>query len=71
MIETQTEQTVFEDAAYRAWMTEVDRALERMCGLASDELPDYGYRDAFDAGEPPGEVATEVLEGIDFDGGGE
>lgn len=65
--DTATEQQAFEGAAFRAWMRRVDAALEARCGLVSDELPDYPYRDAHDAGEAPGDTAALVLADVDFD----
>lgn len=67
MIETQTEQAAFEEAAFRAWMRRVDAALEARCGLGSDDLADYAYRDAYDDGAAPTDTADLVLADIDFD----
>ena len=35
---------------FKVWMQQVDAHLEKMCGMTSDDLPDYRYRDAFDQG---------------------
>lgn len=67
MIETQTEQDAFAEAAFRAWMRKVDAALETLSGMTSDELPDFPYRDYHDAGEPPISTAVAVLEELDFE----
>jgi hypothetical protein len=66
-LDTQAEQEAFDAAAFRAWMRKVDAALETLCGLGSDDLPDYSYRDAYDGGEAPISTAVAALEDVDFD----
>lgn len=51
----------FDATQFAAWMKEVDKKLEQLCGLSSDMLPDYAYADAFQAGEMPGSVAKAAL----------
>ena len=61
------------DTAYNEWLRRVDRAIEAWSGLGVDDLADWLYRDAFDAGADPEDVATEVLEdnGFPFEEDGE
>lgn len=47
---------------FEQWMEQVDMHLLRMCGCMASDLPDYAYRDAFDAGETPEHVAAAVIE---------
>lgn len=47
---------------FDVWMEQVDQALLSQAGLSSDELPDKAYRDYFDSGMSPREVAQSVLE---------
>ena len=46
---------------YTAWKKQVDAALEALCGVDSNELPDFGYADAFAAEESPKSVAKAAL----------
>ena len=45
------------DETFTAWLGRVDDALEDTCGLTSEDLPDYLYRDAYEDGESPKRVA--------------
>ena len=47
---------------FETWMIEVDRRLVVACSMGVDDLPDYSYRDAFDAGMSANEVAEEALD---------
>lgn len=47
---------------FEQWMEQVDHCLLRMCGCMSSDLPDYAYRDAFDAGDTPEQVSAAVIE---------
>ena len=40
------------------WMEMVNDAVEAYCGLSRDDLPDYPYRDCYDAGESPQHVGA-------------
>jgi hypothetical protein len=62
----ESEQAAFEEAAFRAWLRRLDAELLALCGLERDDLPDYPYRDAFDAGDAPGEAAAAALEDVGF-----
>jgi hypothetical protein len=54
-------------STFEDWKREVDREVERRIGLSSDDLPDYCYRDAYDAGDAPEDVAIEVLAEAGFE----
>lgn len=45
------------------WMARVNTAVESICGLGIEDLPDWMYRDAFEGGRADfDEIAREVLE---------
>ena len=50
---------------YETWKAEVDQWLSRLCGLVSDDLPDWGYADAYEDGVPPKTVARRVMRAAD------
>ncbi len=52
--------------SFETWMSKVDAALETACGLGSLDLPDWGYRDAFDDGMSPQTAAKKVLKAAAF-----
>jgi hypothetical protein len=47
---------------FKAYMKNVDAALIVACGMPSDCLPDYAYRDSFDCNESPEDCAEAALE---------
>jgi hypothetical protein len=49
-------QSTFED-----WMAKVDAYVERLTGCSAYDLPDYGYRDAYDDGQTPLSVARAAI----------
>lgn len=51
---------------FRVWMGLVDAAIASYVGLSSADLPVYPFRDAFDDGSDPAEVAGEMLEEAGF-----
>jgi len=53
---------------YEVWKDQVDAELLRRVGLTSDDLPDYCYRDSYEAGESPRSVAQEVIAALKEDG---
>lgn len=56
------------DLAFERWMNNVDAVITSVTGaLASLDLSDFAYRDAFDEGQRPVDVAREVLEQNGFD----
>lgn len=48
--------------SFKEWMDRIDDALGNECGLCHLDLADYAYRDAFDDGCTPNEIAWEVLQ---------
>lgn len=52
---------------FKQFMEDVDLVIARTCGLSSSDLADQCYRDFFDDGMDPTEVATLVLEGEGFE----
>ena len=48
------------------WMVDVDKALNKRCGLSSRDLADQCYADWFDDGVSPSEAADMVLEDEGF-----
>ena len=46
---------------YTAWKSLVNIELHKLCGMSSDDLPDYGYADAYEAGKQPKTVARLAL----------
>lgn len=52
--------------AFEAWMQRVDRHIQSRVSLSADDLPDYCYRDSFDAGLLEIEAAREVLDAAGF-----
>lgn len=51
----------FKDQGYIMWMRKVDSLIIQKTGLSHEDLPDYCYRDAFDRGEAPSQVATKAI----------
>lgn len=51
---------------FEQWLDEVGEAVYRKAGVSREDLGDYPYRDAYDAGENPRDVAREVLEEAGF-----
>ena len=52
---------------FMKWMDRVNDIIQGRSGVGVLDLPDFAYRDAYDAGESPSEVAEEVLEENGFD----
>lgn len=46
---------------FDTWMQKVDEHLVSRCGMDSEDLPDYGYADEFDAGTTPADTARLAL----------
>lgn len=49
---------------FEEFMNAVDAELLNLLGVTSEDLPDYGYMDAWEAGEDPEEVAMNVIESL-------
>lgn len=52
----------FNNMNFDTFMILVDKNLKRMVGLASGDLPDHMYWDAWNEGQTPQECAFDVLE---------
>jgi hypothetical protein len=48
--------------SFDEWMARVDEAIVRKVGVASSDLPDFTYRDVFDAGSTPEEAADAAID---------
>ena len=44
-------------AGFETWMQHVNAHLVRLCTMTADDLPDWGYRDAYDDGIRPAQAA--------------
>ena len=51
---------------FKQWMTAVDAEVSAISGLGVDDLADMCFRDRFDDGCDPTEVAEELLRENDF-----
>lgn len=47
---------------FTTWMIRVQEKIREQCDIDIDDLPDFPYRDSFDAGDTPEICADEVLE---------
>ena len=56
------------DPKFKIWLAKVDRIVSAKCGIGVDDLPDMCYRDSFDDGVTPKEMAADVFEenGVDW-----
>ena len=54
--------TECDDLLFQEFMSNVEGALMRLCGMTSLDLSDYNYRDAFKDDMLPSEVAQEVYD---------
>lgn len=54
---------------FQEWMNELNVFCHQTAGVDVLDLPDYPFRDSFDAGEDPKVVARDLLEenGFDFE----
>ena len=54
---------------FKKWMSEIDAAVGRLAWVSVYDLPDYNFRDAYESGDTPEQVAMDILEaeGWDFD----
>lgn len=46
---------------FDAWMAKVNAAVVKKCGLSADDLPDWGYFDAFEDGFSPAAAANAAI----------
>ncbi|MCK5017073.1 MAG: hypothetical protein KAS32_08370 [Candidatus Peribacteraceae bacterium] len=54
---------------FDTWMEQIDDEVWSIAGCSVHDLPDYAFRDAFDGGASPEEVAYDLLESEGFDFG--
>lgn len=54
--------TMSTDLEFELWKEAVDLWLMSLIGLTSDDIKDWAYRDAFDAGVHPNEAAQDALD---------
>jgi hypothetical protein len=52
--------------SFEQWMKDVDSAMDRICGLSSNDISDFCYRDAYDDGRKASSVAREALQADGF-----
>jgi hypothetical protein len=50
-----------EDDGFKTWMEQVNDQIYRKCGLGADDLPDWCYRDAYDARTTPRSAASQAV----------
>lgn len=53
--------TACREQAFRDYLTAVDVALIKLCGMSSADLPDWCYHDAFSDGIPAARAARLAL----------
>jgi hypothetical protein len=46
---------------FEQWMSKVDATVDRVMGCSVYDLPDYAFRDAYEAGCSYGNVANKVM----------
>jgi len=51
---------------FDTWMAMVNLYVERLCGLGTDDIPDYNYWDNFNAGITPEDTAYEAVEAAGY-----
>ena len=49
------------DEKFTAWMAKVDKAINKLTGLTSSDLPDVAYRDMFEDKRAPSAAARVAL----------
>lgn len=52
---------------FEVWLAKVDRIVSAKCGVGVDDLADMCYRDSFEDGVTPSEMAADVFEENDVD----
>jgi hypothetical protein len=53
---------------FEQWMSKINKRLETICGISTDDLPDMCYADMYEHGATVSEVVAEVLEDNGFGG---
>lgn len=49
------------EKTFEQWKQEVNRAVENLCGMSADDLPDVCYRDWYDDDVQPGIAARRAI----------
>lgn len=49
------------ETAFDAWLKKVDACISAETGLGYRDLPDWNYRDSFEAGETPAQAAKQAI----------
>jgi hypothetical protein len=47
--------------SFEEWMVEVNKQIDRKCGMVADDLPDWRYREAYNAGKKPEVAAYQAI----------
>lgn len=55
-------------SGFSKWLDEVDMLVAELSGVSVHDLADYGFRDAYEDGASPAEVAEDVLSENGWDG---
>lgn len=61
-LETREKVHLDKEKNFKEWMEQVDSEIGMFCGLSSHDLPDWLYRDSFNAGDSPKEAAKQVFD---------
>jgi hypothetical protein len=56
-----------EDVIFAVWLQALDQAVRRRVLISYDDLEDWGYWDAYDAGMSPVDAAVEMLADAGWD----
>jgi len=59
--ESEVKQDTPKEAKFKSWYNQVDKEIASLIGLSANDLPDYLYRDAHNAGKSPKAVARAVI----------
>ena len=60
-----------DDVYFAVWMHHLNLVVQRRVMMSYDDLEDWDYRMAYDAGMSPREAATDMLEDLGYTGWGE
>lgn len=62
---TQTEHRV-NGRSFKEWKGEVNQAIQDEIGFTADDLPDYGFYDAYEDAVEPTEAAAECIDAAGY-----
>ncbi len=54
------------DQTFKEWMRDVNIWIGEQVGLSADDLPDYGFYDAYEDAVEPEEAAAECLDAAGY-----